>query len=106
MNEAAIVEATGLAAKPLDAAAQFHAEIVPKIRAALATESALTVLFAPANHSHDAWRKAAIQELAREAAPARVNALVGDPAQNSEQARTLQFLCDSPGITGQVFTIA
>lgn len=92
------VEARGLPADPLDAAAAFHATVVPQVRAAGADE-ALTVAFDPADYRHTGWRLAAIQSLAREAAPARVNAVAS--IDTAALAAALGYLARAPGVTGQ-----
>ena len=90
---------------PLDAAAAFHSDTVPAIREALHKGGLVVVLFSPTDRSHRAWRLAAIQELAREAAPARVNAIVvSNDAQANEE--TVAFLEAAPGVTGQVLEVA
>ena len=63
----------------------------------------LVLVFPPAPYDHRGWRLAAIQDLAREAAPKRVNAVVGD----NEQAiiATLEWLAQAPGITGQLLAV-
>ena len=90
-------------AAPLDAAAHFHATIVPLIRADLAKASEIVILFEPADRSHRGWRLAAVQELAREAAPARVNAIAGSDPEAIAQARA--FLAGADGVTGQVLAV-
>ncbi len=100
------VAATGLPNAPLDAAAAFHVEIVPEIRAAIARTTDLVVCFDPVEPSHRAWRLAAIQELAREAAPScRVNGLVIQEANPGGNAEAMQFLHSAPGVTGQVLEV-
>jgi hypothetical protein len=99
------VDAKGLANSPLDAAADFYARIVPAIREAMARSSDLAIVFDPADHSHSAWRLAAVQEIAREAAPCRVNGLVASRSNLNGTAQALQFLHDSPGISGQLLTV-
>ena len=66
------VAVEGLPSDPLAAAARFHAEITPGL--ANAAEDLLLV-FPPADHTHRGWRLAAVQMLARAAAPRRVNAV-------------------------------
>ncbi|MXO60272.1 hypothetical protein GRI89_12060 [Altererythrobacter salegens] len=63
----------------------------------------LVIVFPPATHEHRGWRLAAVQNLARVAAPLRVNGI----AANDETAiaRTLAFLQDAPGVTGQVLEV-
>ena len=90
----------------LDAAARFHAFDLPRLRAALdlptkgAAGAALTLLFPPAPYDHRGWRLAAVQDLAREAAPRRVNAIVGDDEAVIERIRA--WLETAPGVTGQL----
>jgi hypothetical protein len=101
----ALLRITRLPAASLDAAAAFHAEWVARIPAALpnSTEECLTVVFPPADHSHRGWRLAAVQELAREFAPRRVNAVVcGDEAGLSA---ALALLEPCQGITGQLLAL-
>lgn len=95
-----VLHVEGLPATPLDAAAAFHAEFVPKARASLAQGEALVIVFEPAGHEHRTWRLAVVQELAREAAPRRVNAVAG--ADRAALAETLDFLAGAPGVTGQL----
>lgn len=85
---------------PLDAAAAFHARVVPQARAALGEADALALVFAPAGYEHRGWRVAAVQALARESAPKRVNGVAGD--DDDAIAETLAFLEAAPGITGQL----
>lgn len=98
----ALIEAAGLAESPLDAAAQFHGRIVPLARDALAAGD-VVVAFDPADHTHAGWRLAAVQELAREAAPRRVNAVVGGAGSSRDQV--IAFLGRAPGVTGQILTV-
>ena len=94
-------DATGLAAAPLDAAAQFHTQIAPQLRDAAGDA---VIVFAAAGHEHGGWRLAAVQELARAAAPFRVNAVAGGDA--AAQAQALDYLAAAPGVTGQVLALA
>jgi len=105
MTSAGFVDAKGLGESPLDAAARFHAHIVPSIRAMMANGSELVVMFDPADHSHTSWRKAAIEELAREAAPCRINGVIARAQDKQDTAQTIQFLHKSPGITGQILQV-
>ena len=84
----------------LEAAAAFHADVLPGVSDALSGQpDHLTLVFLPAGHTHRAWRLAAVQSLARDLAPVRVNAVAGD----SEEAiaAALAYLAASPGVTGQ-----
>jgi hypothetical protein len=63
----------------------------------------IALVFQPAPYDHRAWRLAAIQDFARQAAPRRVNGVVGE----SEQAiaATLAWLEQAPGVTGQLLSV-
>ncbi len=97
----ALVAATGLPESPLDAALDFYQRHVPQIRAA---GEDCAVLFDPADHTHHAWRLAAVQQLAVEVAPARVNAVVGN--DDRAIAELLAYLATAPGVTGQLLAVA
>ena len=97
----AVVHVAGLPAAPLDAAEAFHAEPLAQARQALAEADGLALVFAPAEHG--AWRLAAVQALAREAAPKRVNAVAG--ADEAAIGRALDFLTDASGVTGQILAV-
>ena len=99
----AVFRVEGLADTPLDAAAEFHARYLPQVRALLAEAKDLVIVFGPAGYDHRAWRLAAVQELAREAAPKRVNAVAGDDAAAIQIA--VGWLADTPGITGQILPV-
>jgi hypothetical protein len=88
--------------EPLGAAAQFHAEVLPRIAAA--GDAALMLVFCPADHTHRAWRLAAVQGLARRLAPARVNGVAS--ADEGAIAATDAYLELSPGVTGQYWPLA
>jgi hypothetical protein len=138
----AVLRVEGLPQGTLDAAAAFHREWLPKIRAfldpprggegdhpqdgggglpparSLEDESPLrqpdglppprpgedlVLIFPAASYDHRGWRLAAVQDLAREAAPRRVNALVGD--QEGARAAAVEWLAQAPGITGQLLAV-
>ncbi|MBO9518763.1 MAG: hypothetical protein J7493_11910 [Porphyrobacter sp.] len=96
----AVVRVGSLPEGALDAAAAFQADVMPGLRAA---GEDLAVVFPPAPHDHRAWRLAAIQDLARAAAPLRVNAIVGDEEPALSEA--LAFLASAPGVTGQILAV-
>jgi hypothetical protein len=85
----------------LDAAGAFMAFHLEAARAMLAdpATTALAILLPPAPHDHRDWRLAIARDLAREAAPRRVNVIAGLPGDAREA--TLQFLSDAHGLTGQ-----
>jgi hypothetical protein len=85
---------------PIAAAAEFHARWMGQVLAALdAGAPVVTLVFAPAPFAHTGWREAAIQLLARERTPARINAIAGD--DQAEIAATAAFVDSAPGLTGQ-----
>ncbi len=92
------IDARGLPAAPLDAAAAFHARVVPEVRKAAGNDAA--ILFDPADHTHRGWRRAAVEELAREAAPNRVNGIAGPAGEGVDD--TCDYLAAAPGVTGQL----
>lgn len=84
----------------LDAAAAFHREWLQCAREMIAGDiEALAIVLPEAAYDHTDWRRAAARDLARVAAPARVNIVAG----NDERAiaSTLAFLAAAPGVTGQ-----
>ena len=91
---------------PLDAAASFHRIHVPEARRILSDAAdieSLIVRFSPVSREHLGWRLAAIQELAREAAPRRVNAIAVDADTDIEGV--LDFVASAPGVTGQLLAV-
>ncbi len=88
---------------PLAAAARFHAEHASGLLAQAKSVDVTAIIFPPADHGHALWRKAAVQELARAAAPSRVNAIVG--THEAGLAQTAQWLEQAHGVTGHVLTI-
>lgn len=93
----------GLPCAPLDAAAVFHGQWLPIVRERLDQGQDLVLLFAAGDHSHRGWRLAAVQELAREHAPMRINALAGGNA--AAVAASLDYLGAAPGVTGQYLVL-
>ncbi len=102
MPNQGVIEVTGLPDAPMDAAAHFHADFVPRARSMM-VDGDVAVIFPAADHTHSAWRLAAIQELAREAAPFRVNGIAGDDAQDISE--TLFYLQSAGGVTGQILAM-
>lgn len=89
----------GLPDDPLAASRHFHSDVLPALIAALAeAEDHVTLLFGPAGHHHDDWRRAAVTTLARARAPLRINAIAGDHAAGV--AATADYLAGAPGLTG------
>jgi hypothetical protein len=91
--------------RPLEAAARFYGDVPARVEDVLVeqgTDSPLTQLllvFPPADHTHRAWRLAAVQELARRHAPVRVNAVASD--DEAAIAAAERYLASAPGVTGQ-----
>jgi hypothetical protein len=92
---------------PLDAAQWFYEHVVPTLRPPAQPESAaecsITIVFAHADRTHRAWRLAAVQDLAREVAPVRLNAIAGDDHAAIDEA--LAYLRDARGVTGQLLDL-
>ena len=86
----------------LEASSSFHSGVLPKVLAELGRDD-LVLVFAPAPYDHRGWRLAAVQSLARVAAPVRVNGVVGD--DEAALAETLAFLEGAPGVTGQLIAV-
>ncbi|MFN3516254.1 MAG: Rossmann fold domain-containing protein [Novosphingobium sp.] len=93
------LDVTGLPDRPSAAAAVFHGEWLDRVQAGLAAGEDLLLVFPPADHTHATWRLAAVQVLAREAAPLRINAVASDDPFAIEAAQA--YLADSSGVTGQ-----
>lgn len=85
----------------LAAAAHFHAKVLPGVIDALRTTSAaqFILVFAPTDHTHRGWRLAAVQGLAREHAPLRINGIEGD--DDVAIAAAAAYLGSADGVTGQ-----
>ena len=94
-----------LAEEALAASARFHAEILPEVLECVLSHSGdhLVLVFAPADHTHRGWRLAVVQQLAREHAPFRVNAVESD--DQSAISATLAYLDAAPGVTGQLLPL-
>ncbi len=88
----------------LDAAAEFHRRHLGAARELLRGEvDSLVIVFPAAPYDHSDWRRAAIADLAREAAPKRVNGVTGSDAR--ARAETLAWLEGAPGVTGQLLPV-
>jgi len=94
----------GLPGESLSAAADFHARLLPGILETLSGGvDHLTIVFAPADHTHRGWRLAVVQELAREHAPVRVNGLVS--GEETAIAAAEAWLAEAKGVTGQLLAL-
>ena len=74
----------------------------PRLRLPRAGEDILLV-FPAADHTHHDWRLAAVQQLARDSAPARVNAVAAD--DEAAIAAAARYLAEAPGLTGQLLAL-
>lgn len=100
----ALLRVAGLPEGTLEAAAQFHSEVLPRVLATMqAGGEDLVLVFPAADHTHKGWRLAVIQQLARDFAPARVNALEGE--DESAIAAAADYLGGAPGVTGQLLQL-
>ena len=95
-----LVRIAGLPDDPLEAAAAFHAEHAARLRAAVAD---ILIAFPAADHTHQGWRLAAVQMLARAKAPQRINAVSGGSAATI--AAAFEYLARAPGMTGQLISL-
>ena len=98
----AVLRVEGLPARALDAAEAFYEAWMPQARALARTDDT-AIVFPSASYDHRNWRLAAVQDLAREAAPCRVNGIAGD--DDLAIADTLHWLASAPGITGQLLAV-
>lgn len=88
----------------LEAAADFHARLLPSVEATLlAGADPLALVFLPAGPEHRAWRLAAVQGLARRFAPSRINAMESDEAASIAAAS--RWLDGAGGVTGQLLPL-
>jgi hypothetical protein len=98
-----VVRVGPLPVSAIEAAAAFHAKVLPGILAPPRLGEDLVLIFPPAPYDHRGWRLAAVQDLARLAAPARVNGIAGDDEEVI--GKTLAWLGEAPGITGQLLSV-
>jgi len=96
-----VIRVDDLPEAPLAAAAHFHAAILPVIAAERAP--VVTLVLPVADHTHRAWRAAALGALARALAPGRINAIAG--GDGPTQAQALAFIARAPGLTGQLLPL-
>jgi hypothetical protein len=88
----------------LEAAADFHARLLPSVEATmLAGADPLTLVFLPAGPEHRAWRLAVVQGLARRFAPSRINAVESD--DEASTAACARWLDGAGGVTGQLLPL-
>ncbi|MDE2435345.1 MAG: hypothetical protein KGM49_03700 [Sphingomonadales bacterium] len=92
------LDISGLPADPLAAAARFYADVMTGL-VSCPVEEDIVIIFPAVDHTHAAWRLAAVQGLARQAVPARVNAVAGGNARSIDAA--IAYVAAAPGLTGQ-----
>lgn len=95
-----LVRIVDLPEDSLAAAAAFHAGPAADLQAAAGD---LLLAFPAADHTHRAWRLAAVQMLARAAVPRRVNAVSGGGVDAVSAA--LNYFASAPGLTGQLVVL-
>lgn len=97
-----LLEISGLPDQPSAAAAEFYAVWLPKAKERLSPPH-LVLAFDAADHTHNGWRLAAVQNLAREFAPVRVNAISG--GSTAARKAGYAYLQAGGGITGQLLAL-
>jgi hypothetical protein len=102
---------------PVDAAAHFYSELAPQIREILAgglladlpdldqPPNVAAVIFPEGDHTHRGWRLAAIQALAREVAPKRINGIEATGEDNDAVDGMTDWLAQAEAITGQILAV-
>ena len=98
----AVLRVEGLPDGTLDAAEAFYEAWMPQARSACRTDNT-AIVFPSAPYDHRGWRLAVVRDLAREAAPRRVNGVTGDDSE--AVAATLHWLAAAPGITAQLLAV-
>lgn len=102
----AVLHVGPLPDEAVEAAAQFHATILPRIVDILDEGDAhLVLVFEPGDKAQRGWRLAAVQALARRYAPHRVNALEADAGDGAAVAAAERYLDAAPGVTGQLLPL-
>jgi hypothetical protein len=99
-----VLRIAGLPSGAVEAAAAFYGEWVGRASDLLEGGNPLAIVMGPAPYDHTDWRRAAARDLARSAAPARVNIVAGD--DEAAIAATLAFLECASGVTGQYLPLA
>lgn len=93
-----------LPASALDAASEFHEAWLDAALELLEGDAdSLAIVMPAAAYDHADWRRAAVRDLAREAAPKRVNLIAGSDAE--ALAQTAAWLEGAPGVTGQYLEV-
>ena len=98
-----VLRIEGLPESALEAAAAFRAEWLTALLDAPPAGEDLVLVFPPVPYDHRGWRLAALQDLARAAAPLRVNGVAGDDERAIEEA--VAWLATAPGVTGQLLAL-
>ncbi|MEP2234442.1 MAG: Rossmann fold domain-containing protein [Alteripontixanthobacter sp.] len=99
-----VLRIDSLPQEPSAAAARFYAVFQPKAMALLQEGAGGLILELPAaDHAHSDWRRAAVRDLARLAAPKRVVMIAGGDGHAREQAAA--YIQRAPGVTGQLLDL-
>ena len=99
---------------PSDAAALFFSKHVREARELLVEGAwkplglseepeVLTYIFPVGGQEHEAWQRAGVQALARELAPKRVNGVIGDGLDATDEVT--DWLAQADGVTGQLLAV-
>ena len=94
-----VVVVQSLPETALEASADFVADHLSAIREHLSDGDDLIVVLPMASYDHADWRRAAVRDLARVHAPARINFITA-AADDAVEAST-RYLASAPGLTGQ-----
>lgn len=104
MSGQAVITVEGLPRDAVGAASTFYAEWAGQIaRAASEGATEVAVVLPAAGADHSDWRRAAARDLARSAAPVRVNLMA--PGGAASCSATLTYLRDAPGVTGHYLVL-
>ena len=105
---------------PADDALHFYTTLMPLARGLLTGEvppsvvnlkdpvDSIVVVFGYGGYEHRDWQLAAMQTLAREVAPKRINGIVGgdsEPETLDTIDEVAAWLAAAPGITGQLLAV-
>lgn len=90
--------------EPVAEAAEFYRSHIAPIQQLAEEHDCVTVIFGGSDKARTVWRRAAIESLAREQAPKRINGISG--GQQDRIMATSRYLASAHGITGQVLLLS
>lgn len=99
-----IVHIDALPDNALDAASEFSAKWLPAIREQIGAGDSYVLVMPHAAYDHADWRRAAIRDLARTYAPARLNMVSG--GDNASIMSAQKYLEGAGGVTGQYLPLS